>query len=110
MFRPLHYILDRTIKTGHLDVVDAGGRSYGFGDHGGNRVMLRIADRRKEWELGLRPTLAVGEAYMDGRLVIEQGTIYDFFELLAANLQTWDWPRWMRAERSPPSRTEGSTR
>ena len=97
MFRPLHYILDRTVKSGHLNVVDAGARSYGFGDYSGNPLMLRIADRRTEWELGLRPTLAIGEAYMDGRLIIQQGTIYDFFELLAANLQTREWPRWIQA-------------
>jgi cyclopropane-fatty-acyl-phospholipid synthase len=97
MFRPLHYILDRTVKSGHLEVVDAGGHSYGFGDKSGSPVVLRIADQRTEWELGLRPTLAVGEAYMEGRLTVEQGTIYDFFELLAANLQARAWPRWMQA-------------
>jgi cyclopropane-fatty-acyl-phospholipid synthase len=97
MFRPLHYVLDRTVKAGQLNVIGADGRLYGFGDHGSNRVVLRIADRRTEWQLGLRPTLAVGEAYIDGRLILEQGTIYDFFELLAANLQTSAWPRWMQA-------------
>jgi len=96
MFRPLQYILDRTVKSGHLNVVDADGRNYCFGDHSGNPVVLRIADRRTEWHLGFQPTLAVGEAYMDGHLIIERGTIYDFFELLAANLQVAAWPSWMQ--------------
>jgi cyclopropane-fatty-acyl-phospholipid synthase len=97
MFRPLHYVLDRTIKSGHLRIVDADGCSHAFGDQNAAPVVLRIADRRTEWQLGLRPTLAVGEAYMDGRLTVEQGTIYDVFELLAANLQFAAWPRWILA-------------
>jgi hypothetical protein len=31
------------------------------------------------------PALSVGEAYMDGRLVIEEGSIYDFLDVLARN-------------------------
>jgi cyclopropane-fatty-acyl-phospholipid synthase len=97
MFRPLRYILDRTITSGRLNLIDAGGRNHGFGDDNGVPVVVRIADRRTEWHLALNPTLAIGEAYMEGRLILEQGTIYDFFELLAANLENKTWPRWMRA-------------
>ncbi|MGH6736995.1 MAG: class I SAM-dependent methyltransferase [Methyloceanibacter sp.] len=95
MFRPLRYILERTVTTGLLRLVDAGGRAYAFGDHSGTPVVARINDRRTEWRLALNPVLAVGEAYMDGRLVIEQGTIYDFLELLLANVARGRWPRWL---------------
>jgi len=97
MFRPLRYILDQTITTGHLNLIDADGRNYGFGDHSGATVIARIADSRTERHLALNPTLALGEAYMDGRLIVEQGTIYDFFELLAGNVDGIAVPRWMRA-------------
>ena len=96
MFRPLRYILDRTITTGHLNLIDAEGRNYGFGDHSGVSVVARIADKRTERQLALNPTLAVGEAYMDGRLIIEQGTIYDFLEIILANLAAISWPPWFR--------------
>jgi cyclopropane-fatty-acyl-phospholipid synthase len=100
MFHPLRYMLDRIVTSGHLTLIDAEGRSFGFGDHHGTPIVARIADKRTERQLALRPMLAIGEAYMDGRLIIEQGTIYDFVELLAANLDGKVWPRQIRiAER-----------
>jgi cyclopropane-fatty-acyl-phospholipid synthase len=96
MFRPLRYILDRLITTGHLNLIDADGRNYGFGDHSGPPVVARIADKWTEIKLALNPTLAIGEAYMDGRLIIEQGTIYDFLEIILKNLAAMRWPRWLK--------------
>jgi len=97
MFRPLRYILDRTVATGHLNLIDADGRNYGFGDYSGSPVVVRIADKRTERHLALNPGLALGEAYMDGRLILEQGTIYEFLELLGSNFKDVTWPRWLRA-------------
>lgn len=97
MFRPLRHMLDQTIATGHLNVIDADGRNCGFGDHSRRPVVVRIADRPTERQLALNPTLALGEAYMDGRLIVEQGTIYDFLDLLAANFARATWPRWIMA-------------
>ena len=97
MFRPLSYILDRVVKSGCLRVTDADGRSREFGDRSGAPIAVRIADRRTERRLAFDPPLAIGEAYMHGCLVIEQGSIYDFFELLAVNFNARSWPRWMRA-------------
>jgi cyclopropane-fatty-acyl-phospholipid synthase len=34
---------------------------------------------------------------MDGRLVMEQGTIYEFLELLLTNVSRQRWPRWLHA-------------
>ena len=96
MFRPLRYILDRLITTGHLNLIDSDGRNYGFGDHSGPPVVARIADRWTEIRLALNPTLAIGEAYMDGRLIIEQGTIYDLLEIILKNLAAMRWPRWLK--------------
>jgi cyclopropane-fatty-acyl-phospholipid synthase len=96
MFRPLRYILERTVTAGHLKLVDADGRAYGFGDHNGSPVVARITDRRTEWQLTSNPPLAVGEAYMDGRLVFEQGTIYDLLELLLSNVARARWPLWLK--------------
>ena len=97
MFHPLRYMLDRIVTSGHLTLIDADGRRFGFGDHHGMRVVARVADRRTERRLALHSTLALGEAYTDGRLIIEQGTIYDFIDLLAANLNGKTFPRWLRS-------------
>ena len=96
MLRPLRYILDRLITTGDLNLIDADDRNYGFGDHSGPPVVARIADKWTEIKLALNPTLAIGEAYMDGRLIIEQGTIYDLLEIIVKNLAAMRWPRWLK--------------
>ncbi len=96
MFRSLRYILDRLITTGDLNLIDADDRNYGFGDHSGPPVVARIADKWTEIRLALNPMLAIGEAYMDGRLIIEQGTIYDLLEIILKNLAAIRWPRWLK--------------
>ena len=96
MFRPLRYILDRLITTGDLNLIDADDRNYGFGDHSGPPVVARIADKWTEIRLALNPMLAIGEAYMDGRLIIEQGTIYDLLEIILKNLAAMRWLRWLK--------------
>ena len=95
MFRPLRCFLERTVTTGRLRMVDADGCAHAFGDHSGPPVVARIADKRTEWRLALNPPLAVGGAYMNGRLVLEQGTIYDLLELLMSNIAPRRWPRWL---------------
>jgi len=96
MLSPLRYILDRLITTGDLNLIDADDRNYGFGDHSGPPVVARIADKWTEIKLALNPTLAIGEAYMDGRLIIEQGTIYDLLEIILKNLAAMRCPRWRK--------------
>src|SRR5260370_16615019 len=46
---------------------------------------MRREDCRLHWKLLLRPRLVVPEAYMDGRLTVEEGRLYDFIEILVTN-------------------------
>ncbi len=96
MFRPLSYVLERTVTTGHLKMIAADGSVCEFGDRTGSPVIARISDKRTERQLALNAPLAIGEAYMEGRLVFEQGTLYDFLELLLTNVPPRRWPRWLR--------------
>jgi cyclopropane-fatty-acyl-phospholipid synthase len=96
MFRPLSYVLERTVTTGHLKMIAADGSVCEFGDRTGSPVIARINDKRTERQLALNAPLAIGEAYMEGRLVFEQGTLYDFLELLLTNVPPRRWPRWLR--------------
>jgi len=77
------------ITTGELTIVDADGRRHVFaGPDPGPRVTVRLHDRRLHWRLLLHPDLAVGEAYMDGTLTVEDGgTLYDFLDLVGRNYQ-----------------------
>src|SRR5215475_7137405 len=73
------------VRTGRLRVIDAAGREHAFEGAQGPCVTVRLHDPTLYWKLLWRPRLYVGEAYMDGTLTIEEGTLYDFLELLALN-------------------------
>jgi cyclopropane-fatty-acyl-phospholipid synthase len=65
------------IKTGALVVITAGGQRLEFGDGSGQRVVIRFLDRRAQLAFLLDPELYFGELYTDGRLLVEEGTIFD---------------------------------
>ena len=87
------------IKRGELTVIDGNGRTRCYGDPGSDpRVTIRLHDRRLHWRLPLNPRLAVGEAYMNGTLTVEGGTIYDFLDLVGRNLGNGRinaWDKWL---------------
>ncbi len=80
--------LFRTIvRRGELTVIDGNGRTRRHGEPGsGPGVTIRLHDRRLHWRLPLNPRLVAGEAYVDGTLSVEGGTIYDFLDLMGLNL------------------------
>jgi cyclopropane-fatty-acyl-phospholipid synthase len=80
-----------------LRLIDADGCAHDFGDGSGPPIVAHITERATERLFILNPALAIGEAYMDGRLVIERGTIYDFLELLLSNIDYAHWPHWARS-------------
>ena len=86
-------VLARFIRVGRLVVIDAAGRRHVFEGAPGPAATVRLRDPVLHWKLLLRPRLYVPEAYMDGRLTIEDGTLYDFIEVMAANdeapLSSW---------------------
>src|SRR5450755_3334028 len=65
------------IKTGALTIITANGKRLEFGDGSGERVVLRFLDRRGQLAFLLDPELYFGELFTDGRLVVEEGTIFD---------------------------------
>ncbi len=97
MFAPLKLIFDRTVATGDLEVIDSDGNHHAFGDRTGTAVVIRLSDRRLERSLAFNPQLALGEAYTQGRFVVEAGTIYDFLEIMLSNAERKPFPRWMCA-------------
>ena len=70
--------LAKVVRTGSLQVITADGETLIFGDGTEPSVRVRLMDARALWGLLLDPDLRTGELFTDGRLVIEEGTIYDF--------------------------------
>ena len=87
-------VLKSIIRSGHLRLIDGAGRMHEFGDGKPPRSTIRVARRRLDYTLAFNPALSVGEAYMDGLLTVEEGTLYDFLEVAARNygyLQRSTW-------------------
>jgi cyclopropane-fatty-acyl-phospholipid synthase len=82
MNKLLKFVLSRIVVAGDLHVVDSTGRTYRFGDGSGKPVAVRFTSRAAEYAVLRNPELRLGEAYMDGTFVVEQGTIYDFLDLV----------------------------
>ncbi len=80
--------LRQTLTKGDLNLIDAHGKHWRFGDGDGPQVTLRLHDKRLHWRLLFNPKLVLGEAYMDGTLTIEQGTLVDLLDLAGTNLES----------------------
>jgi cyclopropane-fatty-acyl-phospholipid synthase len=78
-------VLDRFIGIGRLSVIDAAGGRHVFEGSPGPSATVRLHDPGLHWKLLLRPRLSVPEAYMAGTLTIEDGSLYDFIEILTMN-------------------------
>jgi cyclopropane-fatty-acyl-phospholipid synthase len=83
----LSILLKRMIRVGTLEVIDAGEKHHVFSGGPGPEVTIRLHSRALHHKLYLNPDLYTGEAYMDGTLTIENGTLAEFAGLLASNMQ-----------------------
>ncbi|MDH7804741.1 MULTISPECIES: cyclopropane-fatty-acyl-phospholipid synthase family protein [unclassified Rhizobium] len=84
MASSLHVLLEKIIKTGNL-VVNSPGGSRTFGDGTGKRVVLNFTDEAAMQEIAADPALKLAEIYMEGRMQIAEGDIYDFLALVKGN-------------------------
>ena len=78
-------VLRRLIRIGSLILVDANGVRHEIIGAPGPRVTIRLTDKALHRRLLLDPYLAVGEAYMNGTLIIEEGTLEDLLDVLLIN-------------------------
>ena len=87
------YVLGHTIRNGSLKLIDARGRERVFGDGSPPSCTVHLHDRRLEYSLALNPALRLGEAYMDGTLTIDQGTLPEVLDLFLRNYANWEQSR-----------------
>jgi cyclopropane-fatty-acyl-phospholipid synthase len=72
-----------TIKIGQSPAVKLqGARS-------GSSAAIHIIDSKTFWRIVFKPDLAIGEAYMDGALTIENNDLVSFVTLLMQNSSHW---------------------
>jgi cyclopropane-fatty-acyl-phospholipid synthase len=100
MDRLLGQLLKRFVRRGNLRLTTAGGTTFTIGDGSGPPVAVRFTSRAAQRAVLLDPELRLGEAYMDGSLVVEQGTIADVMALLLGQRSdgkppNWAQPQWL---------------
>jgi len=81
----LQSVLRDMVREGDLTLKLPGGGQLRLGDGTGPALIARITSAGWAARIAAKPGLGVGEAYMDGGLVLEQGEIGDFIDLVGAN-------------------------
>ena len=97
MDRLLRSFLDNFIRRGTMIFTTASGEEFTCGDGTGEPLHTRFLTLEAERRILLNPELALGEIYMDGQFVVENGTIADVLAIVMdqpALLPRWAKPRW----------------
>ena len=76
--RILDGVLRKLLRKGSLELTLADGTRLAYGDGTGTPVRITFHDPNLVRRCVLRPELAVGEAYMDGTLTIEDDDLAGF--------------------------------
>ncbi len=87
MVNLLDLLLSRTIRTGRLSVRYPDGRVVVYGSGPAPNAAIRIADWIAVNRMAVSPSLGFGESYMDERLSIEEGSLFDAVDVLVTNAQ-----------------------
>jgi len=79
--------LNKLIKEDGFVLVDANSNNYVIGTPKKETpVKLKILDKKLHYKLFLYPDLFFGEAYTDGSIVIENGTLNEFLDITFKNV------------------------
>ena len=84
-------LVGKLLTKGSLTLHAPGKPPETFGPGGGKHLTVRFTDRKVAFDIMKNPRLGFGETYMDGRLVIEDGTILDLMRMIVGANRWEDW-------------------
>jgi len=83
--------LNNLIKYDGFELIDANSKKYVIGKPVKEKpIVLKLLDQKLMQKLLINPDLYFGEAYMNGSLVIQNGTITEFLDLAFRNIGRGD--------------------
>jgi cyclopropane-fatty-acyl-phospholipid synthase len=97
MDRLLRYVLRQFIRRGAMTFTTARGEKFTCGDGTGPHIFARFLTADAERRILLNPELALGETYMEGSFVVENGSIADALAILMDQpdvVPDWAKPQW----------------
>jgi cyclopropane-fatty-acyl-phospholipid synthase len=75
-------LIDKLLEKGSITLITPGKPPRTYGKGGGKHLTIRFTDRKVAFDILRNPRLGLGEAYMDGRVILEDGTILDLLEMI----------------------------
>jgi cyclopropane-fatty-acyl-phospholipid synthase len=84
-------LVDKLLTKGRITLKLPGKEPHTYGRGEGMHLTVRFTDRKVAFDIIKNPRLGLGEAYMEGRLIIEDGTILDLLELIVGANRWEDW-------------------
>ena len=85
----LDRLLRRAINRGALQLTTHDGEVRRYGDPAAEPVRVRLTDAATAGRIARNPALGAGEAFVDGRLVVESDDVLELLDLVSGNLR-WD--------------------
>jgi cyclopropane-fatty-acyl-phospholipid synthase len=98
MDRLLRVVLEGLVRSGNLRVTTASGSTFNLGDGSGKPVAIRFATRAVEHGILIDPEIKFGEAYMEGGVVVEEGSIADVLAIVLGQRRDGRPPAWARPQ------------
>jgi cyclopropane-fatty-acyl-phospholipid synthase len=92
----LRRLLSQFIRRGSITFSMADGTTFSCGDGSGRPVAARFLTRDAQLRVLTNPELALGEIYMDGSFVVEQGSIADLLAIVMDQPEIL--PSWAKAQ------------
>jgi len=79
--------LNKVFEKDGFILIDANSKKYIIGSpKSENPIQIKILDKQLHFKLLIQPDLYLGEAYTEGKIVIENGTLTDFLDLALMNI------------------------
>jgi cyclopropane-fatty-acyl-phospholipid synthase len=78
-------MVNKLLTTGSITLKQPGKSPEILGRPGGKHLTVRFTDRKVPFDIMRNPRLGFGEAYMDGRVIIEDGTILDLLRMVVGS-------------------------
>ena len=86
----LNSLLKKILKKGNLVWIKPNGLDFKYGDSTGTPIKMRTTNDFSEIKMMMNPSLHFGESYMNGSLILEEGTIHDLLKLIFVNSRSND--------------------
>jgi cyclopropane-fatty-acyl-phospholipid synthase len=98
MDRLLEFLLGRFVRRGNFRLTTARGTVINVGDGSGPPVAVRFTTKAAQRAVLLDPELRLGEAYMNGTLQVEEGTVADLLAIVLGQTTDGMPPHWAQPQ------------